>query len=57
VKRLRLVAASLLAARSALADAGWELDTALVMIAAGLDPKRARERLQATGGAIEEAMR
>ncbi|HEY6693245.1 MAG TPA: N-acetylmuramic acid 6-phosphate etherase [Solirubrobacteraceae bacterium] len=44
-------------ARSALADAGWELDTALVMIAAGLDPERARERLSATGGAIEEAMR
>jgi N-acetylmuramic acid 6-phosphate etherase len=45
------------AARAALADAGWELDTALVMIAAGLDPEQARQRLLATGGAIEEAMR
>jgi N-acetylmuramic acid 6-phosphate etherase len=43
-------------ARSALTDAGWELDTALVMLAAGVGAGEARERLRASGGAIEEAM-
>jgi N-acetylmuramic acid 6-phosphate etherase len=44
-------------ARAALTDAGWQLDAALVMIAAGVGPDAARERLRTTGGAIEEAMR
>jgi N-acetylmuramic acid 6-phosphate etherase len=44
-------------ARAALTEAGWQLDTALVMIAAGVGPDAARERLRTTGGAIEEAMR
>jgi N-acetylmuramic acid 6-phosphate etherase len=44
-------------ARTALTDAGWQLDAALVMIAASVGPREAGERLRATGGAIEEAMR
>jgi N-acetylmuramic acid 6-phosphate etherase len=44
-------------ARAALTEAGWQLDAALVMIAAGVGPDAARERLRTTGGAIEEAMR
>ena len=44
------------AARAALTDAGWQLDAALVMIAAGVGPDEARARLHASGGAIEEAM-
>jgi N-acetylmuramic acid 6-phosphate etherase len=43
-------------ARAALERAGWELDAAVVMLAAGLDAGEARERLRATGGAIEAAM-
>jgi N-acetylmuramic acid 6-phosphate etherase len=43
-------------ARSVLVDAGWQLDAALVMLAAGVDANEARERLRATGGAIGEAM-
>jgi N-acetylmuramic acid 6-phosphate etherase len=45
------------AARAALTDAGWQLDAALVMIAAGVGNDEARQRLEQTGGAIEEAMR
>ena len=45
------------AARAALERAGWQLDAALVMLAAGVEPDEARERLHATGGAIEAAMR
>jgi N-acetylmuramic acid 6-phosphate etherase len=45
------------AARNALEEAGWQLDAALVMLATGVDADEARERLRATGGAIEEAMR
>jgi len=44
------------AARSVLMDAGWELDAALVMLAAGVGADEARERLRASGGAIGEAM-
>jgi hypothetical protein len=36
--------------------AGWELDAALVMLAAGVEAGEARERLRASGGAIEWAM-
>jgi N-acetylmuramic acid 6-phosphate etherase len=43
-------------ARRALEDAGWELDTALVMLAAGVAPAEARARLRARGGAVREAM-
>jgi N-acetylmuramic acid 6-phosphate etherase len=44
------------AARAALVDAGWELDAALVMLAAGVGAAEARARLRARGGAIREAM-
>jgi N-acetylmuramic acid 6-phosphate etherase len=44
------------AARMALAAAGWELDAALVMLAAGVDANEARARLRARGGAVREAM-
>jgi N-acetylmuramic acid 6-phosphate etherase len=44
------------AARAALEDAGWELDTALVMLAAGVGAEDARSRLQAHDGAVREAM-
>jgi N-acetylmuramic acid 6-phosphate etherase len=44
-------------ARAALEDAGWQLDAALVMLATGAAAEEARERLRASGGAIEEAMR
>jgi N-acetylmuramic acid 6-phosphate etherase len=44
------------AARAALAAAGWELDAALVMLAAGVDAGEARARLRARGGAVREAM-
>jgi N-acetylmuramic acid 6-phosphate (MurNAc-6-P) etherase len=44
------------AAGTALMDAGWQLDAALVMLATGADADEARERLRGTGGAIEEAM-
>jgi N-acetylmuramic acid 6-phosphate etherase len=44
------------AARAALERAGWQLDAALVMLAAGVDADEARARLRASGGAIEAAM-
>jgi N-acetylmuramic acid 6-phosphate etherase len=44
------------AAREALERAGWQLDAAVVMLAAGVDAHEARERLRASRGAIEEAM-
>jgi N-acetylmuramic acid 6-phosphate etherase len=44
------------AARAALERAGWQLDAAVVMLATGADAGAARERLRASGGAIEEAM-
>jgi N-acetylmuramic acid 6-phosphate etherase len=44
------------AARAALQDAAWELDAALVMLAAGVDAAEARARLRARGGAVREAM-
>jgi N-acetylmuramic acid 6-phosphate etherase len=44
-------------ARAALEEAGWQLDTALVMLATGAAADEARERLRAAGGAIERAMR
>jgi N-acetylmuramic acid 6-phosphate etherase len=44
------------AARAALERAGWQLDAAVVMLAAGVEPDEARERLHAAGGAIERAM-
>jgi N-acetylmuramic acid 6-phosphate etherase len=44
------------AARAALEDAGWELDTALVMLAAGVDADDARARLRVRDGAVREAM-
>jgi N-acetylmuramic acid 6-phosphate etherase len=44
------------AARAALAAAAWELDAALVMLAAGVDAGEARARLRARGGAVREAM-
>ena len=44
-------------ARGVLERAGWQLDTALVMLAAGVDADEARRRLHDSGGAIEEAMR
>jgi N-acetylmuramic acid 6-phosphate etherase len=44
------------AARAALAEAGWELDAALVMLAAGVSPDEARERLRERDGAVREAM-
>jgi N-acetylmuramic acid 6-phosphate etherase len=43
-------------ARAALEEAGWQLDAAVVMLATGADLDEARERLEASGGAIEEAM-
>ncbi|HEX5781581.1 MAG TPA: N-acetylmuramic acid 6-phosphate etherase [Solirubrobacteraceae bacterium] len=45
------------AARAALERAGWQLDAAVVMLAAGVEADVARERLLASGGAIEAAMR
>jgi N-acetylmuramic acid 6-phosphate etherase len=45
------------AARAVLERAGWQLDAALVMLAAGVEPDEARERLRMSGGAIEAAMR
>jgi N-acetylmuramic acid 6-phosphate etherase len=45
------------AARQALEQANWQLDSAVVMLATGLGAEEARERLRATGGAIEAAMR
>jgi N-acetylmuramic acid 6-phosphate etherase len=45
------------AARRVLEDAGWQLDAAVVMLATGVGADEARERLNAAGGAIEEAMR
>jgi N-acetylmuramic acid 6-phosphate etherase len=45
------------AARAVLERAGWQLDAALVMVAAGVDADEARERLRVSGGAIETAMR
>jgi N-acetylmuramic acid 6-phosphate etherase len=45
------------AARAVLERAGWQLDAALVMLAAGVEPDEARERLRLSGGAIEAAMR
>jgi N-acetylmuramic acid 6-phosphate etherase len=44
-------------ARAVLERAGWQLDAAVVMLATGLGPEEARERLRATAGAIEPAMR
>jgi N-acetylmuramic acid 6-phosphate etherase len=44
-------------AREALERAGWQLDAAVVMLATGVDADEARERLRASSGAIEEAMR
>jgi N-acetylmuramic acid 6-phosphate etherase len=44
------------AAREVLERAGWQLDAAVVMLAADVDAREARERLRASGGAIEEAM-
>ena len=43
-------------ARAVLEGAGWELDAALVMLAADVGAAEARERLRASGGAIGEAM-
>jgi N-acetylmuramic acid 6-phosphate etherase len=43
-------------ARAALEEAGWQLDAAVVMLATGVDVEEARERLDASGGAIESAM-
>jgi N-acetylmuramic acid 6-phosphate etherase len=43
-------------AREVLERAGWQLDAAVVMLAGGVDAAEARERLRASGGAIEEAM-
>jgi N-acetylmuramic acid 6-phosphate (MurNAc-6-P) etherase len=43
-------------ARAVLERSGWQLDAAVVMLAAGVDVGEARERLQATGGAIEAAL-
>jgi N-acetylmuramic acid 6-phosphate etherase len=45
------------AARDVLERAGWELDAAVVMLATGSDLENARERLRASGGAIEAAMK
>jgi N-acetylmuramic acid 6-phosphate etherase len=45
------------AAREVLELAGWQLDAAVVMLAAGVDAGEARERLRRTNGAIEAAMR
>ena len=44
------------AARDVLERAGWQLDAAVVMLATGVGADEARERLQATGGAIEAAV-
>ena len=45
------------AGRAALEAAGWQLDAAVVMLAAGVGADEARDRLRATGGSIEAAMR
>jgi N-acetylmuramic acid 6-phosphate etherase len=43
-------------ARAALERADWQLDAAVVMLATGVGADEARERLRATGGAIEAAV-
>jgi N-acetylmuramic acid 6-phosphate etherase len=43
-------------ARAALEKTDWQLDAAVVMLATGGDLDDARERLEASGGAIEAAM-